>query len=136
MFDIMIRNLSVQRTFSPLQIFFVGTDFLQSLCEVRPAGHTSTLAAAKAVVLLDGQKRNNETEIDENKCLEKIFPGPVLKSTDIRCQQSLTQNHMKSYEIHDMRHVASDNLFIHVSVICHLCPPILHTHHQRFIRRY
>ena len=60
-------NLSVQRAFSPLQIFFVGTDFLQSLCEVRPAGHTSTLAAAKAVVLLDGQqKRNNETEIDEN----------------------------------------------------------------------
>lgn len=118
-------NLSVQRAFSPLQIFFVGTDFFQSLCEVRPAGHTSTLAAAKAVVLLDGQqKRNNETEIDENTKTEMfgkktsifiIFPGPVLKSTDIRCQQSLTQNHMRSYEIHDMKHVASDNLFIHVS---------------------
>ena len=57
----------------------------------------------------------------KRKCLEKktsifiIFPGPVLKSTDIRCQQSLTQNHMRSYEIHDMKHVASDNLFIHVS---------------------
>lgn len=67
-------NLSVQRAFSPLQIFFVGTDFLQSLCEVRPAGHTSTLAAAKAVVLLDGQqKRNNETEIDENTKTENVW---------------------------------------------------------------
>lgn len=40
-------------TFSPLEVLLVGTNLLQSLCEVWPAGHTSTRTKTiRAIILL------------------------------------------------------------------------------------